>query len=91
MDRDLSPETHAELDARIARVSQLDIVVFADLILSDVITDSECVNKYADVWPIHQITSGSFTQLLAARPDIEELLRIAHATGSYAPIRRLRE
>jgi len=85
--KDLPPETHAELDALVANASKVD-VVFAELILFYVIMNPKCIEKYADVWPIN--LSISFNDL-ASRPDIEALLRVAHATGRYAPIRRLRK
>ena len=87
---DLSPEIHAELDARFPQsVSTLEVSTHADTILHIVVMDSECIKRYADVWPIDPKTSC--IEVLTSRPEIRGILCAAHAERRYAPIRMLRK
>jgi len=88
---DLSPETHATLDAELANLSDCSVDSKGGFILCSVIMG--CLESYADVWPIDakKGTPTACNEFLASRKDIFDLLCTAHAKGSYVEIRKRRK
>ena len=90
MNRDISSEMHAQLDARMGQsLAAIPGDVPDPSVLFFLL--GNCTAAYADLWPIDQEWDFSAcSHLLASRSDIRALLETARATGRYARIRSLR-
>jgi hypothetical protein len=95
MNRDISSEIHAQLDAAMKKKMATLLGYIPGYIPDPIILSSllvGCTAAYAALWPIDQqwgdiVACG---ELLTSRSDIQALLENARATGRYAPIRSLR-